>query len=91
VDVGFSLCNFGQVLKSKNFFFDIALKKQFLFQDEASPQMAGIINLHHDIMFFLIFIGLFVFWFLFRIILKFNKKQFNLPINLTHNTFIEIF
>lgn len=53
--------------------------------------MAGIINLHHDIFGFLVFIGIFVFWFLFRIIWTFHQNRFSKPIELTHNTFIEVF
>jgi heme/copper-type cytochrome/quinol oxidase subunit 2 len=34
---------------------------QLLFQTPASPYMEGIVDLHHYIMFFLIFISIFVF------------------------------
>ena len=50
-----------------------ASKYPFSFQDSASPIMEGIIDLHHDIMFFLIFVVIFVLWMLISIVLYFNK------------------
>lgn len=41
-------------------FFDSSTPWQFGFQDAATPVMEGIINLHHDLMFFLVFICFFV-------------------------------
>jgi len=37
------------------------------FQDPASPTMEGIINFHHDLMFFIVAIMVFVMWLLFRL------------------------
>jgi hypothetical protein len=39
---------------------DFAESWQLSFQDPASPIMEGIINLHHDIMFILVFVAVFV-------------------------------
>jgi heme/copper-type cytochrome/quinol oxidase subunit 2 len=39
---------------------DSAVPYQINFQDPASPIMEGIIDLHHDIMFFLIIVVVFV-------------------------------
>ena len=50
---------------------------QFGFQDPATPAMDGLIDLHHDIMFFLVFIIVFVMWMLGAIIMYFNEKTVN--------------
>lgn len=63
---------------------------QVSFQDPATPIMEGIINLHHDIMFFLCIILIFVMWMLFRTIWHFEKFQNLTSSSLTHNTFVEI-
>jgi hypothetical protein len=39
---------------------------------EASPNMEGMIDLHHDILFFLIFVAMFLWWMFSTIILYFN-------------------
>ena len=57
--------------------FDIARKFQIGFQDPATPIMEGIIDLHHNIMFYLIVItGLVIYMltqiYLFKLI---NKKE----------------
>jgi cytochrome c oxidase subunit 2 len=44
---------------------DAAQPWQYGFQDPATPVMQGIIDLHHDIMFFLVFIIVFVMWMMF--------------------------
>jgi len=41
-------------------FFDSSSPWQLSFQDSASPIMEGIVNLHHDLMFFITFITFFV-------------------------------
>nr|YP_009092494.1 cytochrome c oxidase subunit 2 [Cyanoptyche gloeocystis]AIM52080.1 cytochrome c oxidase subunit 2 [Cyanoptyche gloeocystis] len=63
---------------------------QILFQDSASPSMEGIINLHHDLMFFLIFIACFVLWILTRAVVMFSANNNKIPSSVTHGTFIEI-
>ena len=47
-------------MKTSFFIFDSATPWQFGLQDAATPVMEGIINLHHDLMFFLTFIFFFV-------------------------------
>lgn len=47
---------------------------QLGFQDPASPIMQGIVELHHDLFFFLILVLGFVFWLLFKILVDFNSK-----------------
>jgi len=60
-------------------YFDSAINYQTGFQDPASPIMESIIDLHHDIMGALIFIGVWVFWMLLKIVVIFRvkKDQFN--------------
>ena len=72
--------------------FDNPKKWQYLFQDPATSIMENIIDLHHDIVFFLVVIFTFVSWMLFRIILFFRTENFFVKrsLYLTHNTFIEI-
>ena len=45
---------------------------QMSFQDPATPLMEGIINLHHDLMFIVIFIAIFVLWMLLRTVYLFS-------------------
>jgi cytochrome c oxidase subunit 2 len=63
---------------------------QLGFQDAASPMMQGIINLHHDIMFFLVFIIAFVSWMLGRTLWHFNVLTNPVPARFVHGTTIEI-
>ena len=64
---------------------------QFGFQDSATPGFAGIIELHNTIFFYLIVIGVGVFWVLGSLIFYFNSRKF--PIihkYLNHGTLIEL-
>jgi cytochrome c oxidase subunit 2 len=66
---------------------------QLLFQDPATPIMEGIIDLHNDVMFYLIVIVTLVLWILLRISWLFSENRFGYfgPVNTnTHNTFLEI-
>jgi cytochrome c oxidase subunit 2 len=60
------------------------------FQDPASPVMEGIIDLHHDIMFYLVVIGTFVPYMLFEVYRRFNIHNNPVPVNITHHTTLEI-
>lgn len=71
-------------------YFDIAEDWQLGFQDPATPIMEGIINLHHDLMFFLCVISVFVTWMLFRTLWHFSYKRNIMPSSLTHGTLIEM-
>ena len=77
-------------LASINLHSDIAENWQLGFQDPATPIMEGIINLHHDLMFFLCVISIFVTWMLFRTLWHFSVKQNKIPSSLTHGTLIEM-
>lgn len=63
---------------------------QMGFQDPGSPLAEGIIELHHDIMFFLVITVIFVLWMLIRIIWLFDKDKNPIPSNVTHNVNLEI-
>lgn len=69
---------------------DAAINWQFGFQDPATPVAEGILRFHHDLMFLLIFIVIFVSWILVRITLLFNKKKNPTPSTVVHGTTIEI-
>nr|YP_009316517.1 cytochrome c oxidase subunit 2 [Kappaphycus alvarezii]AOV83600.1 cytochrome c oxidase subunit 2 [Kappaphycus alvarezii] len=69
---------------------DVAENWQLGFQDPATPIMEGIVNLHHDLMFFLCIISIFVSWMLGRTLWHFERKQNLTPLSTTHGTLIEI-
>ena len=70
--------------------------KAIAFQTPASPIMEGIVDLHHDIMLFLVFIMIFVLYLLIAVVVQFagNHAKFNIHgyagDNTVHNTPIEI-
>lgn len=72
--------------------FDAPTPWQLNFQEPASPIMEGIIDLHHDIMFFLIIIITVVLWLLSRIIWFFSngKEAKNQLLQTTYHTNLEI-
>jgi len=66
---------------------------QLMFQDPATPIMEGIIDLHNDVMFYIIVIVTLVLWILLRIIYLFSPKRFGYygPVSTnTHNTTVEV-
>ena len=73
-------------------YLDSSTNWQVYFQDAASPVMEGIINLHHDLMFFITFILFFVLVVLVRTLYYFNSNSINanLAANVVHGTVIEI-
>jgi cytochrome c oxidase subunit 2 len=62
------------------------------FQDAASPVMEGIINLHHDLMFFITFILFFVLVVMARTLIYFNESSIyaGASSSVVHGTTIEI-
>jgi cytochrome c oxidase subunit 2 len=69
---------------------DAATPWQFGFQDPASPIMAGIIDLHNDIMTVMIFILFFVVWMLSKTVYAFEASRNPEPLGFTHGTAIEV-
>ena len=60
-------------IENVNFFnYDAPVADQKGFQDPATPIMEGIIDLHHDLAFFLVLVSIFVIWLLVITILQFN-------------------
>lgn len=60
------------------------------FQDPATPIMQGIIDLHHDILFFVIVISVFVLWMIARTLYHFDARKNPIPEKIIHGTVIEI-
>ena len=69
---------------------DCAEPWQLGFQDPATPVMEGIIDFHHDVMFFLIVIGIMVSYVLGRVIVAYHEDNFATPTNTVHATTLEI-
>jgi len=59
-------------------------------QDPATPVAEGMILFHDYLAFFLVFIGTFVFWLLYKIIVEFNETANPRPQVFTHSSILEI-
>lgn len=74
-----------------NSYLDSPEAWQIGFQDPASPIMQGIIELHHDLFFFLLVINTFVFWLLFKLLFTFNSFSNKIVVKtINYGTLIEI-
>jgi cytochrome c oxidase subunit 2 len=71
-------------------FCDAAERWQMGCQDPASPSMEGMINFHNYIMIFLITIGTFVMWMLYKVIVDFNEETHPVSKKFTHSSTLEI-
>ena len=69
---------------------DAAEPWQLGFQDAATPMMQGIIDLHHDIFYFLIMILVFVLRIVVSVLWNFHYKKNPIPQRIVHGTTIEI-
>jgi cytochrome c oxidase subunit 2 len=63
---------------------------QLGFQDPATPAVEGMIFFHNYIMLFLIVIGLFTVWMLYKIVISFNEETFKKSEKFTHSSILEI-
>lgn len=63
---------------------------QVSFQDPATPVMEGVISLHHDLLFLLTIIGIFVGWVLCRATFMFSHTRNSVPSDVTHGATIEV-
>ena len=74
------------------FLLDSSTPWQLYFQDAASPVMEGIVNLHHDLMFFITFILFFVLVVMGRTLYFFgyNSNDASAGKNVVHGTVLEI-
>jgi Cytochrome C oxidase subunit II, transmembrane domain len=72
-------------------FIDAALSWQVGFQDPATPIIIGIIHFHNHLIFFIVVIGTFVFWLLYKAVVLFNiKDSSRLPSKFTHLIVLEV-
>lgn len=72
------------------FFLDAPVAWQMNFQTPATEIMEKIVDLHHDVMFFLVVIVSFVSWMLLRIISLYNKdNSVTLRVAFSHHTLLE--
>jgi cytochrome c oxidase subunit 2 len=71
-------------------FCDAAINWQYGFQDPATPVALGIFCFHHDLMFVLVMVVVFVSWVLFRVLVLFSNGARVMPTQLVHGTVLEI-
>jgi len=79
------------IIKKININFDAPTPWGIYFQDSATPQMEGLVELHDNVMYYLIIILFTVGWILFSIIRNYTSKKS--PIShkyLNHGTSIEL-
>jgi len=69
---------------------DAARPWQMGFQDPATPIAEGIIRFHHDLMFVLILVSVFVAWMMGRCVVHFHQEANPTPSSVVHGTVIEI-
>jgi len=69
---------------------DSAINWQFGFQDPATPVALGIFRFHHDLMFLLIMVVIFVSWVLFRVLVLFSNGANLVSTGVVHGTLLEI-
>lgn len=62
----------------------------WMFQDSATSTMQAMVDLHHDIMFFLITIGATTYYMLYQFCTKFHYSRVLKPEKLTHHTTMEV-
>ena len=69
---------------------DAPVPYQISFQDPATPSMEGIIDLHHEILYYVIMLLVFIFWVGFQTISLFTRKGPSLPYSgITHHKHLE--
>lgn len=71
-------------------FCDCPEKNQLFVQDPATPMMEGMIYFHNLLMFFIVFVGIFVFYMLFYAMYAFSSERSKAPANFSHNSPLEI-
>lgn len=76
--------------RGKVVYRDAARPWQMGFQDPATPIAEGIIRFHHDLMFVLVYVSVFVAWMMARCVRHFNQKVNPTPSEVVHGTVIEV-
>ena len=71
-------------------FCDAPESWQLGFQDPATPIMEGVIHFHNHIMFFLVLVGIFVFWLLARVFTNYRADVHPVAEKFTHSTLLEV-
>lgn len=71
-------------------FCDAPESWQLGFQDPATPIMEGVIHFHNHLMFFIVLVGIFVFWLLTRVITNYSADVHPVAEKFTHSTVLEI-
>lgn len=69
---------------------DAAVPWQYGLQDPATPVAEGVLRFHHNLMFILILVVVFVAWMLFRCLHLFHDRVNQVPRTVVHGTTIEI-
>jgi len=69
---------------------DVAVNWQYGFQDPSTPIAEGIFRFHHDLIFVLVIVVVFVSWILFRALVLFSNGARLLSTKIVHGTFLEI-
>lgn len=69
---------------------DAAENWQLGIQDPATPVMEGMIYFHNYLMVFLVFIGIFVFWMLYKALTNFDEAIHTVSKRFTHSSLLEI-
>src|SRR5690242_5151289 len=76
--------------RGKQAYRDASRPWQRGFQDPATPIAEGIIRFHHDLMFVLIVVSVFVSWIMGRCVKHFSMEKNAVPSEVVHGTRIEI-
>mgnify|MGYP001227867151 FL=1 len=69
---------------------DAARPWQLMFQDPATPIAEGVMDFHNDLMFVVVFVGIFVGYVLVRCIQLYNSDVNSVPNRVQHGTVLEI-
>jgi cytochrome c oxidase subunit 2 len=69
---------------------DAARPWQLMFQDPATPVMEGVIDFHNDLMFVVVFVGIFVGYVLMRCVQLYTSDVHPVPNRVQHGTLLEI-
>lgn len=89
--VSFNLFNIKSNFFSRTLCCDAPSPWGIYFQDSATPQMEGLVELHDNILFYLSIILFGVGWILISIIIKFNNKKWPIANKyLSHGTLVEL-
>jgi len=86
----FFVKNFSNIFAHFAVSADVAKPWQLGFQDPATPTIQGIIRFHHDIIFLLVVIVVFVGWLMFRCYFHFNETKNPIAVQIVHGSVIEV-